>query len=82
MLQEASNWFWSEDFWLPPNVTWSDLQGPGPKKIHYSQFGDLAYPLLFAWGVMLIKLMLEKNIYRVIGEGYTLEYLLIIFIIN
>ena len=21
-----ANWFWNEDIWLPPNVTWTDLE--------------------------------------------------------
>jgi hypothetical protein len=22
-------WLWSESFWLPQNVSWADLEGPG-----------------------------------------------------
>ena len=42
MLQETmklSEWFWDEEVWLPPNVTWSHLQSTSDAK--YFEFADL-----------------------------------------
>ena len=24
-LSDLGSWFWSEEFWLPPNVSWADI---------------------------------------------------------
>ena len=44
------SWFWNDDIWLPPNVTWSDLQSN--EEVTYFNFYDLIYPI--PAGVLLI----------------------------
>ncbi len=63
--QKAEFWFWDDQFWLPPNVTWKDLKAR--EEVSYADFGDLAYPLLFAWVILFIRKVVEKFVFRPIG---------------
>ena len=38
-LSELGEWFWDEEVWLPPNVTWSHLRSTSDAK--YFEFADL-----------------------------------------
>jgi hypothetical protein len=42
MASELSAWFWNDEFWLPPNVTWSSLQSTEPDISYASFSGDLS----------------------------------------
>lgn len=53
-----ADWFWNEDIWLPPNVSWTDLQSS--EKVQYSNFGDLFYPIPAALVIILLRSTLEK----------------------
>ena len=47
--------FWSESFWLPPNVTWSELNPAttSTPSVKFCNFYDLAYPLFIGGWVIL-----------------------------
>jgi ceramide synthetase len=50
--------FWNPDVWLPPNVTWADLE-PNDK-IAYADHRHLAIPLPFAVVLLCVRLVLER----------------------
>lgn len=50
--------FWNPNIWLPPNITWSDLE-PNDK-IQYADHRHLFYPLPMALGMLLLRFFLEK----------------------
>jgi len=62
-----SRWFWDDKFWLPPNITWNTLKSREPE-VSYASFGDLAYPLLLAWVIILLRKLVENCIFRPLGN--------------
>lgn len=64
-----SSWFWNEDIWLPPNVTWTDLEnsmGHGSLE-SVAKFSDLWYPIPAALVVIAIRIFFERSIFRPFG---------------
>jgi hypothetical protein len=59
--------FWDDNFWLPPNVTWKDLKAR-ESEVAYASFGDLSYPLVLAWAVVVIRKAIEKWVLRPLGR--------------
>nr|XP_020463715.1 ceramide synthase 5-like [Monopterus albus] len=59
MTFSISAWFWSERFWLPENVSWSDLENP-PPGVKYPQAGQTLYAIPLAVGVFLLRLLFER----------------------
>lgn len=52
-------WLWSERFWMPQNVSWADLEGPGdgygyPRARHILS----VFPL--AAGIFSVRLLFER----------------------
>lgn len=66
-ILRLSDWFWDDDFWLPPNVTWSDIRPSVDRPVNYASFDDLAYPLVLAWVMLGAKLLVEKRLLRHFG---------------
>jgi len=64
-LSRISQTFWSADVWLPPNVTWDDIQPT--ETIAYPNFAHVWYPILFSFGLTLIRLLLERYVFFKIG---------------
>ncbi len=60
---------WSEDFWLPPNVTWDELEPETTSNpnVNFRRFRDLGYPLMMVWVVLAVKYACEKKVFRAIG---------------
>ncbi|KAL1123364.1 hypothetical protein AAG570_002449 [Ranatra chinensis] len=50
--------FWHTDIWLPPNVTWADLE-PNDK-VQYADYKDLCIPLPMALCLLVLRYFLEK----------------------
>jgi hypothetical protein len=50
--------FWNPDVWLPPNVTWADLEPTD--KIAYADHRHLAIPLPFAFVLLGVRYVLER----------------------
>ncbi|CAK5088820.1 unnamed protein product [Meloidogyne enterolobii] len=59
------NWFWSEQFWLPENVTWSDLRSKNG--IQYPQFHEFGYTLLIGILITLLRILVEAFIFVPVG---------------
>lgn len=56
-----TTWFWNEDIWLPPNVTWSDLEtSMGREGVAIAKFADLWYPIPAAILVIITRYFVEK----------------------
>ena len=69
-LGSAGKAFWNEDFWLPPNVTWSMLNPettPTPS-VHFCNFRDLGFPLVACWVMLAIKFVFENIVFRAVGK--------------
>ena len=55
--------FWSEEIWLPPNVTWDTFAHDDK----FGQFEHLYYPIPAAMVVIVIRMIIERNIFRPLG---------------
>lgn len=74
LMQPLSNWFWDEDIWLPPNVTWSDLEMSSKHGgVTYSKFSDLWYPVPAALLVILLRVLVERFVFRPVGVSLGLR---------
>ena len=62
MTAKYTGFFWTEQIWLPPNVTWSDLTnyGGGKADINYRKFSDLWYPIPAAILIIIIRTFFER----------------------
>lgn len=49
--------FWSKSFWLPPNVTWEDLEDD---TIYIAKPRDLWAPFPIAIVLFLVRLLFER----------------------
>ena len=52
---------WSEQFWLPNNVTWNDFHELEQKGIRLPRMIDLAYVYPFAGILYIIRFIFEKK---------------------
>jgi hypothetical protein len=55
---KLSELFWSEDVWLPPNVTWAHLKSR--EDAEYYEFADLLLPIPAAFIIVLCRRMFER----------------------
>jgi ceramide synthetase len=58
LLQTLLDKFWNPDVWLPPNVTWADLE-PNDK-IAYADHRHLVIPLPLAIVLLALRFILER----------------------
>ncbi len=56
--ENACSWFWSESFWLPENVNWSDFKRD--ETTYIPQPSDLWIPFPIALGLVLLRLIFER----------------------
>ena len=69
MIHELGSWFWDDDFWLPPNITWHDINPNNNSEINYANFYDLyVYPWLLTMSIFLYRYILEGCIFRSVGH--------------
>uniref|UniRef100_A0A8D8Y989 Ceramide synthase 6 n=2 Tax=Cacopsylla melanoneura TaxID=428564 RepID=A0A8D8Y989_9HEMI len=62
--------FWNPYIWLPPNITWADLEQSDPNsKIQYPDHRHLFYPLPMALGMLVLRYFLEKFWFAPIGTS-------------
>ncbi|KAF5908865.1 ceramide synthase 5, partial [Clarias magur] len=60
-MAALSAWFWSEDFWLPHNVSWADLAKPAPG-VEYPRAGHLLNAFPLALGIFAVRIFFERFI--------------------
>jgi len=56
--------FWDESIWLPPNITWKDVE---PRDGLYTNFYDLWYPLPIAAFIVVLRSMVERHLFKPLG---------------
>ena len=62
-LKELSQWFWSDDFWLPPNITWDHLVDKSEDpNIRFPSSSDLFYPIPMALVLIVIRYLVENQV--------------------
>ena len=62
-LKELSQWFWSDDFWLPPNITWDHLVDTSEDpNIRFPSSSDLFYPIPMALVLIVIRYLVENQV--------------------
>ena len=57
------DWFWNEDFWLPPNDTWKSMADTS-QGIYRARYEDLYYPLIVAWLLLVIRFFFENKVFK------------------
>lgn len=58
IIRRVLDGFWNPDVWLPPNITWADLE-PNDK-IQYANYRHLLYPFPIAVIMLILRFILEK----------------------
>lgn len=74
-MRDLSSWFWSDNFWLPPNVTWATFDEhklANSPEIRFAQYDELLTPVLAAVIVIVIKAV-AQGIFRRIGIAIGLK---------
>ncbi|KAF7634125.1 TLC domain-containing protein [Meloidogyne graminicola] len=61
----SHSWVWSEQFWLPENVTWSNLRSKAG--IQYPQFYEFGYTLLIGVLITLLRILVEAFLFVPVG---------------
>ena len=63
--------FWSSSIWLPPNVTWETIEQQkvenNGENENYAEFSDLMYSFPLALLMMMVRLLMEKLVFRPLG---------------
>jgi len=61
-------WFWNDDIWLPPNVTWTDLEQSEIREgVAVPKFSHLWYPIPASLIVIAIRYVVERHFFRPFG---------------
>ncbi|KAI2588419.1 ceramide synthase 4, partial [Homo sapiens] len=60
MLSSFNEWFWQDRFWLPPNVTWTELEDRDGRVYPHPQ--DLLAALPLALVLLAMRLAFERFI--------------------
>ena len=64
---KISELFWNERIWLPPNVTWTDLNNLTAENASYASFSYLWYPLPAALLLIAIRTFFTQHVVRPMG---------------
>lgn len=67
IIRRVLDGFWNPEVWLPPNITWADLE-PNDK-IQYADYRHLLYPLPMAGIMLILRYFLEKYCYCPFGTS-------------
>ena len=79
ILGETSAMFWNPNIWLPPNITWQNFSEETVLNDRvilpedYAQFSDLCYPIPMAFMLLLIRWVLERLLFRPLGQKLGLK---------
>lgn len=58
MARSLYEWLWQHEFWLPPGITWEDMQES--EDTHYPQPRDLLLSIPFALILVVIRCAFER----------------------
>jgi ceramide synthetase len=72
LLQTLMDKFWNPDVWLPPNVTWADLE-PNDK-IAYADHRHLVIPLPLAIVLWALRFILERLVQIFWGKSVRCKF--------
>lgn len=67
VLQRIYDGFWSENVWLPPNVTWKDISPGYNDQIYYTNSTHLYLPIPLAFIMLGLRYVFEKYWFSPIG---------------
>lgn len=67
-LKEFGQWFWNDEFWLPPNVTWEVFNKNRDPNVQYASSSDLFWPLPLALVIIVIRYLIENAVFRPLGR--------------
>ena len=59
---EDAGWFWKTEWWLPPGVTWQDLEKFENEGHTISHAKDLIYVPVYALLLIVIRILFERLI--------------------
>ena len=60
-----TKWFWNDDIWLPPNVTWTDLEQSEMREgVAVPKFSHLWYPIPASLIVIAIRYAVERYAFK------------------
>uniref|UniRef100_A0A8C0IHS4 TLC domain-containing protein n=1 Tax=Bubo bubo TaxID=30461 RepID=A0A8C0IHS4_BUBBB len=60
MARSLYDWLWQHEFWLPPGITWQDMQES--EDVHYPQPRELLLSIPFALILVVIRCAFERAI--------------------
>lgn len=72
-ISHISKTFWHERIWLPPNVTWDDLENMNIRNASYASSTYLWYPIPAAFILILIRFLFIKHVSRPFGIAMKLR---------
>ncbi len=70
-LKDFGQWFWNDEFWLPPNVTWDQFHSN--ENVQYASSTDLLYPIPLAIIIIVIRYVVENFVFRPLGRQLGLK---------
>ena len=65
MEESFSKWFWNDEFWLPPNSTWEDVN---------TKTSHLAYPLVIGLVLVVVRWLVEGLVFRPLGKTIGIKH--------
>ncbi len=68
-ISHIAGMFWHERIWLPPNVTWDDLENMNIRNASYASSSYLWYPIPAAFILILIRSLFIRHVSRPFGIG-------------
>ncbi|XP_013791341.1 ceramide synthase 6-like [Limulus polyphemus] len=71
VFSRLNSWFWSEDVWLPKNMTWEIIRRQ--ERAVYAQFSELYNSLLVAIVLLFVRYVLERILFTPIGVYFGLK---------
>lgn len=68
LYKNFSNSFWSEDFWLPQNVTWKHFENGVNADLKFTTAGQLLLKIPLSLCILLIRYVVERLLVAPIGK--------------
>lgn len=68
LFKKCSSSFWSEEFWLPYNVTWKDVEPGSKADIKYTDYKDILWSFPLAICILILRYFIERFLLTPIGK--------------